>query len=507
MKFNNAQTLIAAQEYWKKNPLACAYSLFVDKLTPQQEALVDAVFSNNTTFVLSAHGLGKSYGSALVLLLFMYIYFPDAQVVSFAPTWGQVEDILWAEIGKIWENSKATKSGLKLGGELLKTKLELSRDCFAVGMSPKLDNEDEGQRITGRHALNQLIILDEAHGVDSRVWKFIKALRTGANCRMLAIGNAAKTSGDFYVGCNNHKNKKLFMNIFDSPNFKDNGISDISKLREIYNLPNAELENTLENLKVPFPGLSSVRWALDCMDDWGEVSPLFQSRVLARFVSMSDDGLIKLADLDECTRTEKTAPSIKALGVDPSRINDRTVLFGLHNYQECFRKILPGQDLMKLRDIITGIALQGEYAVISIDICGLGIGLYDALLEAKRGNDKIPRIIPVNFGAAPTSKYEKICNNLVTELWFRASKLIEKQEVFLKDKDTLFAELSNRKYETDNKGKIVIEQKKKYKKRFGGESPDIADAFLYALAGIFWGTKKIAGVKAFGERVAGKLDI
>lgn len=503
---DDVATCITAQDEWKKNPLACAYSLFLDKLTNQQEAVINSVFSHWNTYVISAHGLGKSYSAAITALTFLYTYYPDAQVITFAPTWSQVEDILWMEIGKIFKNSLASKKGLKLGGELTQTKLTLSRECFAIGLSPKLEIEDEGQRVTGRHCSNQLIILDEAHGIDPQIWKYLKTLRTGANNRLLAIGNASKASGDFYNGFLSSKNHKITMDIFSSPNFVANGITSQEKLLALSKLPEEELNKKSEKMVSPFPALSSVRWALECLEDWGLDSPLFQSRVLCNFIQNMNDTLISLADLRTCKLDSQTHRSIKSLGIDPSRIKDRCVLFGLKNYQECFRLILPGMDLMKLRNIIIKHAIDGGYDIIAIDSCGLGIGLVDALMEARRNNKKIPKILPVNFGTNPISAYEEICFNLVAELWFRLQKLVEKKEIIVDDKDTLFAELSNRRYEVTDKGKIAIEKKEKYKKRFKGESPDIADALLYSLAGIFYGGARGLGLKVWGERVAGNLE-
>ncbi len=503
---NEYEICLAAKDRWKTHPLECIRTLFTDSLTPQQEQIPEAVANHKDVYVVSSHGLGKSHASASVALQFLYTYYPEVQVLTIAPTWSQVEDILWVEIGKLFRNSLAAKNGLSLGGTLMKTRLELSGDCFAVGLSPRLENDDEGQRITGRHCKNQLVILDEAHGIDPRIWDYVDMLRTGANSRLLAIGNASKMEGNFYSGLMSPYYKHIKLNIFESPNFLANGITDEKKLKALFDLPPDKLEEFYRKEKTPYPAISTVQWAIERARKWGWDSPVFQSRVLCKFISRTSDTLISLPDLEACASENKCKCSIKALGVDPSRVKDRTVLFGLKDFQECFRLVLPGQDLTKLRNIITKHAIDNKFDVIAIDIGGLGVGLYDMLVESRKSNNKIPRILPVNFGVEPTGAYIELVTNLISELWYRASKLVEKRELVVYDKDTLYAELTNRKYDTDKLGKIAIEDKKKYKKRVGGESPDIADALLLSLAGIFYGSAKTAGLQVWGERAAGNLE-
>ncbi len=505
-----ASELVKTRGVWRKDPRVCAYSLFTDYLTPQQEEVLMSVFKFMNTFVRSGHGQGKSFDAAVVALCFLMAFAPS-KVITLAPSWAQVEKILWTEIASRW--SEATRRIAKtqeiagLGGALTLTSLKLGDDHFAVGLSPKIESEDWGARITGHHSENTLVILDEAPSIDERLWEMIKTLLTGANSRLLAIGNPVKPAGAFYNGFQSPVNSRIKMDIFKTPNFIASGVKSMDDLRKLRDMNFEDREARLKKMKNPMPALVSVRWAVERLIEWGEDSPLFQSRVLANFPKKGGGGLVSLYDLEMCARAENTPASIKALGVDPARSEDRFVMFGLQNFREIFRSVQPGHDTTVIRDEIAHVGTTGEYDVIAIDVGGLGIGIYDALVEIKQKRRSFPAILPVNFAAAATQEHERDCANFITELWYVASKLIEKHEVFLKDEDTLFSELIGRIMGMDSHGKMLFEKKEGYKKRAKrNQSPDIADGFLIALAGILYGNPMTREVRSADRQIGGVLD-
>jgi len=71
--------------------------------------------------------------------------------------------------------------------------------------------------------------------------------------------------------------------------------------------------------------------------------------------------------------------------------------------------------------------------------------------------------------------------NFGAELWFTASRLIEKQEVILPDDDILMEQATNRRTVYTAAGKLALEKKKDMRDR-GVTSPDRADAVLASLA-------------------------
>ena len=69
-------------------------------------------------------------------------------------------------------------------------------------------------------------------------------------------------------------------------------------------------------------------------------------------------------------------------------------------------------------------------------------------------------------------------------MYLNVKKMLEDKEISVIDDGYLFNELTNRKYKFTNKGKIKIESKDEYKKRYNVKSPDEADAFVLCMWGI-----------------------
>jgi hypothetical protein len=123
----------------------------------KQREIMCSVRDNPNTIVASGHGLGKTRTAAETCLWFLFTH-PNSYVITTAPTARQMESILWAEIGSLYNNAK-----VPLGGRLLRTSLTLDEKWFALGLST-----DEGDRFQGFHAENILLIMDEAPAVEQR---------------------------------------------------------------------------------------------------------------------------------------------------------------------------------------------------------------------------------------------------------------------------------------------------------------------------------------------------
>ena len=105
---------------WQKNPdlffQAAWPDVFLwDKLRDVLKALVN----NRRIAVPSGHGVGKTWLEARIALWFLYC-FPPSKVITTAPTWPQVEMLLWSEIKNAYRTSQ-----IPMGGRLLSTELKL----------------------------------------------------------------------------------------------------------------------------------------------------------------------------------------------------------------------------------------------------------------------------------------------------------------------------------------------------------------------------------------------
>ncbi|KKL56314.1 hypothetical protein LCGC14_2246640, partial [marine sediment metagenome] len=400
-------------------------------------------------------------------------------VITTAPSHNQVVKLLWKEI-----NSSFSRADLP--GRCLTSELKINDDHFALGISPKIEVADSTKRMQGYHSENMLIILDEASGIDPKIFEAVDFLTTSVNCKILAIGNPVP-GGEFEKGFKDEEIEKITLSIFESENFIINDIKTLDDLKkialEVKPLNRKERKEYFKKFKVARPYLTTVEWAVRRLLDWGETNPLFISRVLGRFPKVGDDTVLSLQDLEASAMIELTESSSKSLGVDVARFgSDNTVLIGYKNFKQIHKKKFNGQDTVKTSNMIKHLIITEDYKTIVIDDTGIGGAITDQLNDWVNETNRIVEIIPVNF--AESAQNEDDYSGIVTEMWFNVKKLIGEKRIQLIDDGNLFSELAGRKYDFDNKGRFKVESKQEYKKRNGSRSPDEADALILCVWGL-----------------------
>jgi len=465
---------------FQQEPLFFLYTILDRKKRwGKQVEIIESVRDNRNTIVKSCHGVGKTFSAKDVVLWFLYTHVPSI-VLTTAPSWIQVEKLLWAEITSSWKNSL-----FPLGGKCLTTQIKIDDNHFAIGISPKIENEDEAKRLTGFHSPNLLVVFDEAAGVNEKLWKIKEALMTSANVRFLGIGNPISTQGSFYQMFQKSDVKKITMSIFDSPNFKANNVTSLEDIKELLLLEKTVRASELSKMKIVNPSLTTVRWVIERAEEWGIESPIFQARVLGEFPEIAEDTIISYTVVEKCKYIEPNLKTHKILGVDVARYGtDYTVMIGYENGRQIYKRKYAKKNLVYTTNQIIALITQQNFKIIVIDDTGLGGGVTDNLFEfiANNENYKDVNIIPINF--AEKAYHESEYDDIITELYFNAKNMLEDKKIRIEDEGTLIAELCNRKYKFTNKGKFKIESKDDYKKRTGAKSPDEADAFVLCLWGI-----------------------
>lgn len=225
----------------------------------QQEVLY-SVRDNKETYVKSCNAAGKTYLAAGIVL--WWLFTRRGKVVTTAPTWRQVREILWANIGAQCERAP------QLGVKPLQTQLKLAADWFAVGLSTKVPDKFQG------YHTNVLVVVDEASGVeDPAIWAAIDGnLTDHKHDRLLAIGNPLDPESvfakKFKIPEKKGMNKHITISAFDTPNVKQG--------------------------KEVIRGLVTKEWVEQKLLEWGENSPLYQARVLGEFPRVGLSALIPL---------------------------------------------------------------------------------------------------------------------------------------------------------------------------------------------------------------------
>ena len=369
-----------------------------------------------------------------------------SKVITLAPTWIQVEKILWTEIAKCYHKAK-----VPLGGRLLTTELKVDDDWFAMGLSPRIDVDKEAERFQGFHAPYVLVIIDEAAGVVSKLWQAAKGLILNDNCRLLTIGNPGSPVGDFF-------------NCFKDP------------LWHKIHIPASITPNVVTGKEV-IPGLVTREWIEDRRKDWGENNPLYISKVDAEFPEEAEDILILLSWVEAAKNATLEAIGAKGLGVDVARFGiDWTVLTAIHGPKVLESQAFQGKDTMET--VGRTIRMMNRYDIPAhstcIDDVGVGGGVTDRLHEEGH------MVQPVNAGARPEDP--GLFFNLSAEMHWVMRKLFETGNIDIPDNEQLISQLTGRKYSMTSKGQIKLESKEEMKKR-GLKSPDHADSLALAIHG------------------------
>ena len=407
------------------------------------EELCHALANNRRVVAPSGHGVGKTFIAARLALWFLYSFYP-AKVITTAPTWPQVEKLLWSEITKAYNTAS-----FPLGGRILQTELKIDEEWFATGFSTrgKVSEREYGTpKFQGYHSENLLVLLDEGPGVEHEIWTSIESLIVGENNKVGAFGNPTSPSGDFYEACKNPLWKKVHISSFDHPNVKQG--------------------------KIVVPGAVTKEWIEERRIDWGEDSPLWIAKVLGQFPAEGSDTLIPLSWAEACVGLGLSDEGDKKLGVDVARYGDDKTVFS-----EIYGQVAQPLESVSKKDtnytigrvIVKDKKLQ--FDMIGIDDTGVGGGVTDGL-----ENEGLS-IQAVNFGssAVENDKFE----NLKAEFYWNLREAIKKKELELPDDKELISQLCSIKYAYTRKGHIKIESKDDLKKR-GLKSPDKADALVIA---------------------------
>jgi hypothetical protein len=206
--------------------------------------------------------------------------------------------------------------------------------------------------------------------------------------------------------------------------------------------------------------------------------PIFAEQA---FLSPSFDSFIP-AELVIKARKEKVeafGPLI--VGVDPAGMGaDRTSVAWRKG--RCITKVESrrGLDTMEICGWIQRIIREDQPAKINIDTTGMGVGIYDRLIEMGHRRSLINA---VNFAGRPlepppldeTGRAAGGPQNRRSEMWLNLKKALEAGRFQLPDKESLQADLVSVGYRYNSEGKLLLERKEDIRKR-GLPSPDEADA-------------------------------
>lgn len=407
--------------------------------------------------VKSGQGPGKT-SAATVAALFRLMQSPGRLVLVTSPTRRQVEDIWVAELQRRVSHAPPE----------FQTLLDVQKQKIRVAGFNKWEivtaTSVKPENVQGYHEAGMTVIVDEASGIERKIWGTLKGTITGPDNLLVAIGNPNDRDTEFFDMFNKDKHlyHRLTWNAEDSPNVDRRHIERMAA-------------------------------------EYGRDSDVFRVRVLGEFPRESPNVVIRYEDLLYACREkpflqafQELAPydngQRKQIGIDLARFGgDESVVVARYNCAMVgklqFSKREPSDVVEAAFRYQRELGWDDASTVYCVDAGGMGQGVLHMFYEQGK------RVF--EFHSNGKSFEPRVYNDAITEAYFHLRLLTRERRLHLKEDMNSFQQLVSRQYRYDQ-GLFRLESKDEFLRRVGTEeftSPDRADAtalafYPYANAGM-----------------------
>ena len=408
------------------------------EISPDQRKVLDSISTGEKKIsIRSGRSCGKSVLMTWIVLWFLCTR-PRPKVVATAPTFKQVNDVLWTNMARWLRESLVTECFT-----FTKRRVYLTEDpeeWYATAVTAT-----KPEAFQGYHDPHFLLVCDEASGIKDEIWDTVQGSLSEDDNLSVLTGNPTQTSGFFFDSHN--KNRGTWKTFHFS------------------------------SLNSPF---TTAEFIEDYRVRYGERHALYKIHILGEFPSGSPDSFIPIEHVLGATQREVRAVGDIQIGVDVAHYGDDFTAIVYRHGKKVYPVATYAQTSIPdtvglVKKLVKDIRREKKYDDIirvCVDAGGVGAGVADELSLDRENNIEC---IPVNFGASGNDTKEYYC----TVLYGNVRDAIH--DIQLPDDEQLVAELSNRRYKVTPKGKERLEPKSEYKKEFGA-SPDKADAVVLAFA-------------------------
>jgi len=442
------------------DPVAFATRVFEKDLWSMQQQILRSVATRPRTAVKACHASGKTMLAAMAVLWWIARH-KNGIAITTAPTWEQVQDLLWGEVHKALTRSHYAWP------QANQTEMRLGPDNYAIGIAT-----NRTVRFQGFHSEQMLIVMDEAPGVDGMIREAIEGARAGGNVHLLALGNPTIASGPFHDAFTINRDgwTTFTIDAFDTPNLDGWPLDGVREMRR--GLP----EGSSEFEPGPRPYLVTRRWVYEKFFEWGEQSPLWQSRVRGQFPEQAEDALISLAWLEAARTRERTIDASRRLyaGIDVAGPGEDETCAVVRDASGAIIASDAWQSADPRGDVAAFLTpYKAQLDAVNVDSIGIG---YNFALHLQDLGFPVELI---NVGE-PSRDAEKFAN-AKAEFYWGLRMRFEAGDVSGLDDELVISQLAGIRYRHNPRGQIQIESKEEARKR-GVKSPDRAEAIMLAFA-------------------------
>lgn len=461
---------------YEKDILGFARDVLGLRTWSKQREFLQLMQNHKRVAVRAGHKVSKS-NSVIIRVLQFYCSYPDAQVYITAPTFAQVKDVLWRELRQMRNKSgvcldcrdagetEPCEHSCRIDGTLNKSPLTglVSGERIIKGFSV-----NDADSISGRSGVNLLWVIDESVGVPDDIWEAILATLAGG-AWLIVVGNPTEPQGEFFEAF--HSKSKLYASM---------AISSLDS-------PNVTGECTI-------PGLATKEWCQEKLEEWGEDSQAYQTRVLGNFAKRGSETMIGPEDVviaQQRWETQETDPAgVLSIGIDVAgqAMGNDSWSFGVRRGKKIVS--LTGiegfdtQDAVDHLDELLNCHLQnGECPQVAFDGSSY-MGSQFALALAAYVRKYPGRIAPRRLqpsGASPNDRFFRLRDYLIWNLVDHVQRDLAIPADPLLEEELLALKWDLNKSDSAGLDKVID---KKILRKLLKRSPDRCDCCSYACFGM-----------------------
>lgn len=448
----------------------------------------------NRIRIEAGHTVGKTWLAAKAVSHFFDTCAP-AIIYTFAPSWSQINDLLWKEI-RTDRNGKSDLPGRVLDGT---PAINYKSNHFAKGVATSDAKGTGTERVQGQHGKYLMFVLDEAEGIPDFVWNAVESMTSGGISIVLMLANPRTRTSQFYkqrlrqdvvnfrISCVGHPNVLQNREVVPGAVRREYVVNMLQEHAE----PVPEHDDDAHTFTLPF----DVPYKSGTLPTGTIFRPdaEYMFRVLGIAPgNMADDTFFPAGRYEAALQREPDGhnPHIARMGIDAARYgSDMGTLYVKHAGRIWRARqfaqldghayyVATKEEARKLRaqgvtDLQVRVDASGGYGNAVIDFLN-----HDSDLSAWF---KSFQVIEVYFGAGPEDI--EAYADLITELYADAAESMKAISIY-NAPATLEGDLTERAFKWVNKaGRAVkkLSDKEQFRKD-KGRSPDDGDGFVLALA-------------------------
>lgn len=460
---------------YKSDPQAWLSDVLNKRWYSKQVEIAESFVNNPRTAVKSANGCGKSASVADLITWFISVNPPEETLaIISAPTISQIEKVIFAYLKNNYASAKVL--GKPLLGEISEQLTWTfpnphtgKKEFLAFGKRPSDSDivssfQGTRKRLTG-------VFLDEGGGLPADMFTAAEAVATGADSRIITIGNPDRRSTEFHRIFTDPKLMaewgRLTISAFDLPTFTG---------EKVYDDPDRQ-ENLLK-------ALTSVGWVEHKRRAWGEDDARWMSKVLGEFPGEADNTFFGQHVIDKGidTQIEEDMAVRPVLGVDVARWGeDESVIYVNRNGRVRIHPdgVWGKADTVDSARKIHRIATDCAASRVQIDASGIGGAVFDMLTELDEFAGRVYEVVAIDGAAKSPDPVQWHNIRAYNHDFLRRAMLDGKVDIDYDDKQ-LRDELIAITYKFNTRGAIQITPKDEMRSAIGG-SPDRLDALIYAV--------------------------